>query len=160
MEPGAYVFVLLVASVAACMLYWRLREALPALGGWLSEVVKPSAPPAPVVMSREGSAAPRAPLSDLRQTAAQTDQTPAVPARPQPATLDTCRSLRAHGYTREETRALLRGVDRTLDNNVWAAAAPPPPAEPQAVTPYAGRPYDPSAYAYDEPGLRYEQPPA
>ena len=139
------VLMVLIYAVSKGMLRW--------LAG---AVVKAFSPPAPSVMSREGDEARAAAASDHRQTGAQTDQTPAPAPRLQAATLDTCKSLRAHGYSREEARALLRSLDRTLDNNVWAAAAPPPPPD---VTPIAGRPYDPSQYQESEPALRYVAPP-
>lgn len=109
------------------------------------------------IMSRTPDLEPVEAASDHRQTASQTDQTPAAAPKPQPATLDTCKSLRAHGYTREEARAFLRGMDRTLDNNVWAAAQPPAvDPDDELVTPFAGRVTKRSYYT--DVDFPYEEP--
>jgi len=109
------------------------------------------------IMSRTPDPVAPEPASDHRQTAIQTDQTVTDAPKLQPATLDTCKSLREHGYTREEARAFLRANDRTLDNNIWAAAKPALPADDDAfVTPYAGRVtkrsfYTDADFPYEEP---------
>jgi len=74
-----------------------------------------------------------------------------------PATLDTVRSLREHGYTREEARAFLKPLGWTLGNDTWAAAKPALPSDDDAfVTPYAGRVtkrsfYTDADFPYEEP---------
>jgi len=158
MEPGALLFVTFVAIVGFGLLWFRVQEfrgrkpQLPDM--W---TVKPSLEQRFEIMSRTPDPVASEPASDLRQTVSQTDQTAPAAPKPQPATLDTCKSLRAHGYTREEARAFLRGVDRTLDNNVWAAAQPPAPADDDLiVTPYAGRVtrksyYTDADFPYEEP---------
>lgn len=111
----------------------------------------------PEIMSRTPEPELSEPASEHRQTAPQTDQTVTDAPKLQPATLDTCKSLREHGYTREEARAFLRANDRTLDNNIWAAAKPALPADDDAfVTPYAGRVtkrsyYTDADFPYEEP---------
>lgn len=72
-----------------------------------------------------------------------------------PATLDTVRELRAHGFTRDAARALLRREGRSLGNNTWADAAPADSDE--LVTPYAGRRTRASYYP-DRPDLEYVEP--
>lgn len=118
-------------------------------------LVNHSAQPAPVVMSRSQDEIAGLPAPSL-QTDAQTDRQTAGPAPlPRDVMLDICKSLRAHGYSRDDARALLRKLGQPLDNNIWADAAPAPPAY---VTPIAQRP---TAAAFeDTPELRYEAPPA
>lgn len=121
----------------------------------LVSILSPSVPDE--IMSRTPDPESSEPASDHRQTAPQADQTVADAPKLQPATLDTCKSLREHGYTREEARAFLRANDRTLDNNIWAAAKPALPADDDAfVTPYAGRVtkrsfYTDADFPYEEP---------
>jgi hypothetical protein len=145
--------ILWIGGVPVARLTWRSWGR--PVWAWLSTVFAP--PPAEVTSSapRE-SPAPRP--SDLQtdQTDGADNPTPAPALRP--ATLDTCKSLRAHGYSREDARRFLRGVDRTLDNNVWAQAAPAaPPPDDTILTPIAGRPT--RARYYDDPALEYTAPP-
>jgi hypothetical protein len=87
----------------------------------------------------------------------QTDgRTPPAPT-PQPVTLDTAKSLRAHGYTRDEARALLKTMDRTLGNDTWAQAKPADPIpDDTIVTPYAGRVTKRSYYP-EQPDLEFQE---
>ena len=139
----------IAGAYALGVIAWRRYGAL--LVSMLSPVADSE------IMSRTPDPELPEPASDHRQTASQTDQTVTDAPKLQPATLDTCKSLRAHGYTREEARVFLRGVDRTLDNNVWAAAQPPAPADDDLiVTPYAGRVtrksyYTDADFPYEEP---------
>lgn len=158
MEPGALLFVTLVGIVGFGLLWFRVQEfrgRKPQLPDMWS--VKPSPVAHPEIMSRTAEPDAREPTSDHRQTPSQTDQTAAAVPKLQPATLDTAKWLRAHGATREDARAFLRTVDRTLDNNVWAAAQPPAMADDDAlVTPYAGRVtkrsyYTDADFPYEEP---------
>lgn len=71
-----------------------------------------------------------------------------------PTTLDTARSLRAHGYTRDEARALLRSLGWSLGNDIWSQAAPP---DDEVVTPIAGR-RTRAKYHPTEPELEYQGP--
>ncbi len=99
------------------------------------------------------------------QTDNRSDQTDAAPVLdiPKPTRdelLTMYQVLRAHNMSRETARKMLNGVHLPLDNNLWADAAPKPaaPDEPQALTPYAGRPYNPKQYQ-DDPELAYTAPP-
>lgn len=74
-----------------------------------------------------------------------------------PVSLDAARWLRERGVSREDARAFLKMVDRTLGNDTWAAAKPAMPADDDAfVTPYAGRVtkrsfYTDADFPYEEP---------
>jgi hypothetical protein len=118
---------------------------------------KVPAPPAPVVMSRATPEVAPSPPSDLRQTAAP-DQTDALPAPVvKSATLDTCKTLRGLGMSREQARTFLRSLGWGLDNNTWAAAKED--ADDLTLTPFAGRVTRRSFYE-TEPELEYQEPPA
>jgi hypothetical protein len=84
-------------------------------------------------------------------------RTEAISSSVKPATLDICKSLREHGYNRDEARTFLKLVDRTLGNDTWARAQPVD--QPEIVyTPIAQRPVDGKWYP-DRPDLEYKQPP-
>lgn len=161
MEPGALLFVTCVAIVGFGLLWFRIKEALghkPQLPDlWEERIVKDTRAFGDVLMSRTPEPALPEAASDLRQTAPQTDQTAPTAPKLQPATLDNAKWLRAHGATREDARAFLRSMDRTLDNNVWAAAQPPAALpDDELVTPYAGRVtkrsyYTDADFPYEEP---------
>ena len=126
--------------------------------GMLGDLVRPYVvrlfPPREAsVMSRGSDEAPVVqPVSSLDgRPAGRTDEAPAY-TRDDLIKLYTY--LRACGVKREALRPLLRPFGVPLSNDVWAACEPPPPAPPPAVTPIAGRPYDPAAYQ-DDPDLRY-----
>lgn len=113
--------------------------------------------PAPIVMSRSEMDAAPSPRPSLQTDGPQTPDRPMM-ERPTPAQmLDIFRVLRAAGVKREALAPAWRAAGLPLDTNVWALAAPPPSITP-AITPIAGRPYDPRAYA-DDPALAYEEPP-
>lgn len=89
--------------------------------------------------SSVASAAPSflsSPETDSLQTAYRQPQ-PAQPGRPELLTL--YQTMRAAGISREKARPVLKGVGLSLDNNLWAEAAPP---DDPHITPVAGRPTD------------------
>lgn len=154
MDPGTIFFLSLIAFVAVGAIWFRIVR--PAIEDY-RELSRESAGDADV-MSRameidEATIAPSA----LRQTAPQTDQTAAPPPIPRDVMIDTLRSLREHGYSREQARALLRGLRQPLDNNLWTAAAPPERNDDEIVTPFAGRRTKASYYP-DNPELEFEPP--
>jgi hypothetical protein len=107
---------------------------------------------APDVASSEASR----PRTDA-DLSGQTDGRTPPSLTPQPVTLDTAKSLRAHGYTRDEARALLKTMDRTLGNDTWAQAKPADPIpDDTIVTPYAGRVTKRSYYP-EQPDLEYQE---
>lgn len=91
-----------------------------------------------------------------RTDEAQDGRTPTQAPDLRPVTLDGARSLRAHGYTRDEARAFLKGEGLSLGNNTWSQAAP---ADDDAdyVTPYAGR-RTKAQYYPENPELEYAEP--
>lgn len=123
---------------------------------WLKPLASKVLPPKrstimlPVPVSSQPSQAPSletdAKIEEVKPIAA-----PVVKA----ATLDTCKSLRAHGFNREEARELLRELGWGLNNNVWAKAQPDED-ENQIVTPYAGRVTNKKFYP-DQPELEYQE---
>lgn len=108
------------------------------------------------IMSRTAEPLPSEPVSPRTDAPADGRTEPAQPVA-RPATLDTVRSLREHGYTREEARAFLKPLGWTLGNDTWAAAKPALPSDDDAfVTPYAGRVtkrsfYTDADFPYEEP---------
>ena len=122
-----------------------------------AESVKPDAP-APAEVTSSG----REQQNAFAPSAAQTDSPPASDRQPAPAItreqmLDAAKVLRAAGLSREGGRAVFAALGLPLDNNLWAQAAPPEPAEDYA-TPIAGRPTRREFYQ-DEPALAYTPPP-
>lgn len=100
------------------------------------------------------------PIASPPRTDAGTDgRTPMIAPELKSVSLDTVRSLRAHGYTRDDARALLRGLGWSMGNNTWADAAPPAPAadDDDHITPYAGRRTKASYYP-ENPELEYAEP--
>jgi len=108
------------------------------------------------IMSNEPDVAPAA-EPEFSSSERQTDQTqtPDQTAGRARVPVDALRSLRQHGYSRNEARELLRLLGLPLDNNLWSQAAPAPPADELPRTPWGGRPYDPAAYYQDEPELQF-----
>jgi hypothetical protein len=70
-----------------------------------------------------------------------------------PATLDTVRSLRTHGFTRDEARAFLKTLSYSLGNDTWAKAQSV--EDDEIITPYAGRVTKKEFYP-DRPDLEYK----
>jgi hypothetical protein len=152
---------LTAAAVVSCGAIWFyiVRPMLEDWGVLAPRDVSDNAPPAPVVMSRSAPTPPQPIVSEGVATRDQTDQTAPVLPLLRPATLDTCKVLRAHGFSRDAARMLLRPLGWTLDNNTWTQAAPLKPADDDlTVTPFAGRVTRRSFYQ-DDPELEY-QPPA
>lgn len=113
------------------------------------------------VMSRSDDEDSRLGAS-VSQTDGQADRQTAAPAPiGRDIMLDICRDLRAHGYSRDGARVLLRKLGQSLDNNVWSDAAPPTKAatveDDTLITPYAGRRTKASYYP-DDPALEYQAP--
>jgi hypothetical protein len=102
---------------------------------------------------------PAAIASPPRTDAGTDGRTPLIAPELRPASLDTVRELRAHGFTRDAARALLRGLGYSLGNNTWADAAPVAPAadDDEIITPYAGRRTKASYYP-ENPELEYVEP--
>jgi hypothetical protein len=149
---------LTAAAVVSCGAIWFyiLRPALEDWGVLAPRDVNDNADVPPVVMSRSAPEAGPLPPSDLRQTAAP-DQTDAPPEPVvKSATLDTCKTLRGLGMSREQARTFLRSLGWGLDNNTWAAAKED--ADDLTVTPFAGR-VTRRSYYQEDPELEY-QPPA
>jgi hypothetical protein len=122
-----------------------------------AEPVKSSPVSAGAVMSRAAEPAAATGASDLK-TDGMPRQTDAPPVVTFPsATLDMCKDLRAHGYSREDARAFLKLAGFSLNNNTWAQAKPAESA-PVSLTPIAGRPTA-ATFAEEEPELKYEPPP-
>lgn len=108
------------------------------------------------IMSRTAEPLPSEPVSP-RTDAPADGRTPDLVPALKPETIDGARSLREHGYTREEARAFLKAHGYSLGNDTWAAAKPALPADDDAfVTPYAGRVtkrsyYTDADFPYEEP---------
>lgn len=157
MEPGALIFVTLTGIAGFGMLWFRFREVLgkaPKLPDLWS--VKPSQVGDSEIMSRTPD--PVASEAVSPRTDAPTDgRTPDPGPVVKPVSLDAARWLRERGVSREDARAFLKMVDRTLGNDTWAAAKPAMPADDDAfVTPYAGRVtkrsyYTDADFPYEEP---------
>jgi hypothetical protein len=111
-------------------------------------------PPAPEITSSPDPE-PAAIASPPRTDAGTDGRTPPIVPELRPASLDTVRELRAHGFTRDAARALLRREGRSLGNNTWADAAPAD--DDEIVTPYAGRRTKASYYP-ENPELEYVEP--
>jgi hypothetical protein len=103
------------------------------------------------IMSSAPIAAPSLPVGP-RTDAPADGRTEEQAPLPRPATLDTVKALRGHGFTRDEARALLKTLGWTLGNDTWARAQPT--EDDEIVTPYAGR-VTKREYYPDEPALRY-----
>lgn len=159
MDAGLSLVLALIAFVSFGLIYFRVRDAASdlwrAYGPREPSIV--SDDHLPIVMSRSDMEAPSESVRPRTDETAD-GRTNSISSEFRPATLDMCKSLRSHGFTRDEARAFLRSVDRTLGNDVWAAAQPAAQPAAPAITPIAGRPYDPRAYA-DDPALAYEEPP-
>ena len=106
-----------------------------------------------VVMSRASIAADENPPPSLQTDSRQTTDRPMMPTPARDVMLDTYRSLRKHGYAREEARAMLKALGLPLDNNLWSKAT----EEPTERAPISGRPIPPGVkYHEDEPELEYQ----
>ena len=140
-----------VVFAAAPNLWSRIRAGIVIMPRRTSyHVVRRSDDGGSVVMSR---AEYNALVDRLSSQDGQHDGRTDSPAPGRTELLTLYKVLRKYGVPREEIRAPLKGVRVPLSNDVWAAAAP---AEPQYVTPIAGRP---TAAAFD-PDFPYEAPPA
>ena len=123
---------------------------------WIRPLVSNISRPAqPEIMSHERLSAPSEP--SVSQTDAQIEAPkPAAQPAIKAVTLDTVKSLREHKYSRDEARELLRGLGYSLDNNLWAKAAPAQADDDTIVTPYAGR-VTSKKYYPDQPDLEYQE---
>lgn len=75
--------------------------------------------------------------------------------------LDVARWLASHNSADTLSANRIYEMVRGNRNEVLRVVRDVRGAEPpQAVTPIAGRPYDPALYHQDDPGLRYADPPA
>lgn len=90
-------------------------------------------------MSSAGAGDQKSRPSSKETDARQTPDTPAPPRMRAEELLTVCRLMRAAGIRREDAQAAFMASGLPFNNNVWASAAPPPPAH---VTPVAGRPTD------------------
>lgn len=117
------------------------------------ESVNDFAEDAPEIMSRDGAlpvdVSPVVPTDGRASDAGRTEPQPAYTTE---QLLTHYQWLRRLGAKRDEARPHLKAMGIPLHNDLWARAAPPP----QAVTPIAGRPYDPARYHYEDPDLRYQ----
>lgn len=102
------------------------------------------------IMSSAPIVAPSLPVSP-RTDASADGRTPIL----RPATLDICKALRAHKFTRDEARAFLHPLGWSLGNDTWAQAQPTED-EDEIITPYAGRSTNRKYYP-EEPALEYKE---
>lgn len=143
---------LVSVAVAALAGYRMWQRAMQERGG----SVKALPAPAPVVTS-SGREQQHASSASVSQTdSPQTADRPLAPAITREQMLDAAKTLRAAGLSREKGRAVFSALGLPLDNNLWAAAAPPEP-EADYVTPIAGRATK-KAYYPDEPELEFAPP--
>ncbi len=155
MEPGVLIFLTLTGFLGLGLFWFRviepvIEEARVWIARYRREVMSSNpevgaeeiAPSASTSHQNAADRSDRTPdgLSDRSQTEAQTASDGAQTTHAAPASVLV--SLRRHGYTRAEARALLRTLGWTFDNNAWAAAA----EETQSRTPIAGRPVDPKLF--------------
>jgi hypothetical protein len=108
--------------------------------------------PRPEIMSSAPTAAPSEalrPRTDAPADGRTAEQAPAL----RPATLDTVKALRGHGFTRDEARAFLKTLGWTLGNDTWAKAQSV--EDDEIITPYAGRVTKKEFYP-DRPDLEYK----
>ena len=108
------------------------------------------------LMSRwvAGEVAPAA--SSLETDARQPPDAPAPPKIRAEELLTLCKLMRLAGIKREDAQAAFTASGLPFNNNVWASAAPPPPADDYR-TPIAGRATSADYYP-DEPELAYRPP--
>ncbi len=134
---AAILFSIGVVVLAAGVVWFHIVR--PILESYGVITVNPSQDTAPIVMSRSTlDARPSAPSSVQTRPDETPDQTNDAAAR-RVKLLDTYKPLRKLGMSREDARVFLTRWNIPLDNNLWAAAAPP--ADPH-ITPVAGRPTD------------------
>lgn len=116
-----------------------------------------------IIMSRleyDALVSERLSLRQTVQTLRQTAQTTSERDISKEKMLDIFKVLRAAGVKREHLAKPWRAAGLPLDTNLWLDAAPapqPPPAEPEYMTPIAGRPTK-AQFEYDEPELNYQAP--
>lgn len=151
---------------AATLLLWMIIVGTIVTGvvgsaalGWLERRAVSNVTPSPAPDITSSPAPEPAAIASPPRTDAGTDgRTPPITPELRPASLDTVRELRAHGFTRDAARALLRGLGYSLGNNTWADAAPATPADDdEIITPYAGRRTKASYYP-ENPELEYVEP--
>lgn len=152
-------------GIAMSGLFW-LADRI-ARGRRVSSVSDPPLAGDDAVMSRSAlSAAPSAP--SVSETDSQTaSDRPMIPVPSRDQMLDIFRVLRARGIPRSALAGPWRAAGLPLDNNVWAAAAPPEDAEepPRAVAIrhngaelIAPLPPRRGSYYPDAPDLEYQEP--
>lgn len=147
----------LTLAVAAIIVFLGGRAvARQTWNAWFKPLVSKVWPAKPQnVMSHSRLSAPSEP-SVFETDAPKAEPVVVVAPVPKPATVDTCKSLRGHGYSRDEAREFLRGLGFSLDNNTWAKAAPPPEDTDLMVNPWSGRQTRKSYYP-DAPDLEYKE---
>lgn len=165
MEPGLLIFLTLLGFAGFGVLwFYVLSPALTGLGVLRppaedTETVNYSAPAAPVVMSNDRTPHPDVlPVVPTDGRASDAGRTEPQPAYTQQQLLTHYMWLRRLGAKRDEAREQLRAIGIPLHNDLWAQAAPPPPvADDEIITPWAGR-RTKAAYYPDSPDLEYEAP--
>lgn len=118
---------------------------------WLKPLVSKVFPSRPAeIMSSAPITAPSLPVSP-RTDALADGRTPIL----KPVTVDICKALRTHKFTRDEARAFLHPLGWSLGNDTWAQAQPT--EDDPYVTPIVGRPTNATFRETGE--LKYEGPP-
>ena len=161
MEIGALLFVTFLGVGGFAMLALRILQArgdaptLPDL--WADPPVNRFSAADDEIMSRTPDTEVSEGVSP-RTDAVPDGRTELVAPALKPETVDGARSLREHGYSRDEARAFLKAHGYSLGNDTWAAAKPAPLTDDDLiVTPYAGRVTRKSYYPA-EPELEYQEP--
>lgn len=151
---GATLFAIAVSIVIAGWLWFFIVRPILEDWGVLSkaESVNSYENSDPVIMSRSQESAAEYPASSLQTDGRRTPDRPMMPVPTSDEMLDIFKVLRAAGVKRDALSGAWRAAGLKMDNNLWSQAAPPP-QEPAAVTPIAGRPT--SAKFHDDPELEY-----
>lgn len=148
----AIMFVVVLAIIGAMIGYSKFLD-------WQEgrrTTVKSSRISPRIVMSRSAGNTPEIAPSSLQTDASQTAARPMMPAPTREQILDIFRVLRVAGIKREVIQGPWRAAGLKFDNNLWAQAAPPP-EEPTAITPIAGRPTNAQ---FPDHELSYQPPPS
>lgn len=111
----------------------------------------------PDVMSDAGEGVPVIAPSSLGTDAARTPDGQSTHKIRGEELLTLYQLMRRYNIPRDEAQAALKSCGLPMSNGTWAKAAPPPPEEPQMLTPIAGRPT--SAQFHDDSELIFKPPP-
>lgn len=159
MDAGLSLVLALIAFVSLGLIYFRVRDAA-------SDLWRAYGPREPSIVSEDTapeitSSREDRPLDTSTDTSTIPDNArapyPYLTERAIVSWLAALKMADSYRYSANKIYTLVGGNRNDVMAWVRSVRGDEPPAAP-AITPIAGRPYDPRAYA-DDPALAYEEPP-